>query len=371
MNKFQIVIVIFLAFFFSCQPSSQKEISEKENYSLQIDSAKVLVNLLMETNKTPGMAVSVAVDGEMVWSEGFGYADIENEIEVDPSRTMFRIGSVSKTLTASAIGKLIDAEKIDTEEIVQTYVPDFPKKKYPITVKQAAGHIAGIRHYKGNEFLSDRYYETVREGLDIFKNDTLLFKPGTAYSYSSYGWNLISAVIEGASGQDFLTFMKGEIFDPLDMTSTLPDMATKEIPNRTKFYVVDNGSVDPAPYVDNSYKWAGGGFIATSEDLIKFGKAHMSAGFLSEASLNELQSTQRLESGEETNYGMGWGSGKDENGFYYVRHSGGSVGGITQFVIFPEQGVIVAMVSNSSPLNYDGTHLRIASLFQLAKGLSK
>ncbi len=156
MKKSQILRILILGFIISCQGPSQQ-------YKLQIDSAKVLVNLLMETNQTPGMAVSVAVGGDMVWSEGFGYANLENEIPVDPSQTMFRIGSVSKTLTASAIGKLMDADKIDTEEKVQTYVPDFPEKKYPLTTKQVAGHIAGIRHYQGDEFLSDKYYETVEE----------------------------------------------------------------------------------------------------------------------------------------------------------------------------------------------------------------
>lgn len=142
----------------------------------------------------------------MIWSKGFGYADIENQIPVDPSLTKFRIGSVSKTLTAAAMGDLMKKDRLDPDTIVQTYVPDFPKKEYEITVRQVAGHTAGIRHYRGIEFMSSKLFKTVDEGRAIFEDDPLLFEPGTQYSYSSYGWNLISAVIEGASEEDFLGY---------------------------------------------------------------------------------------------------------------------------------------------------------------------
>ncbi len=358
MKKFYFLFL--LSFVFACQPKPEQTAT---NYDSAISSARALVDTLMQENETPGMAVAVSVGGKLVWSEGFGYSDVESQVRVDPKTTMFRIGSVSKTLTASAIGLLMEQGKLDVSKTVQEYVSGFPEKRYPITVKQTAGHIAGIRHYRGNEMLSDVYYPTVNEGLVIFQDDSLLFEPGTDYSYSSYGWNLISAVIEGASGEDFLGYMQKNVFDPLGMVNTTADIAINDIANRTNFYVRGDSGVVDAPYVDNSYKWAGGGFIGSAEDLIIFGHAHMKPGFLKKETLEALQTTQILANGDSTNYGMGWRSSTDDKGNYWVGHSGGSVGGITQFVTFPEQEVIVAMVSNCSPLRYNGIQIRIAQLF--------
>ncbi|MEP1094264.1 MAG: serine hydrolase domain-containing protein [Cyclobacteriaceae bacterium] len=358
--------LFLLVFVFACQPKAEQSAVEEtvsNKYQTAISQARTMVNELMKENETPGMAVAVSVNGETIWSEGFGYSNVESKTEVDPKTTLFRIGSVSKTLTASAIGLLMEQGKLDVSQTIQSYVPDFPEKKYPITVKQVAGHIGGVRHYKGNEMMSDVYYPTVKEGLVIFKEDDLLFEPGTDYSYSSYGWNLISAVIESASGEEFLPYMQKNIFDPLGMVNTTADIAINEIENRTKFYVRGDAGVVDAPYVDNSYKWAGGGFVGSAEDLIIFGNAHLTAGFLAQESLDALQKSQKLANGESTNYGMGWASRTDDKGRYRVGHSGGSVGGITQFVTYPKEKVIVAMVSNCSPLRYDGIEGEIGTLF--------
>ncbi|HEX6643571.1 MAG TPA: serine hydrolase domain-containing protein, partial [Gemmatimonadales bacterium] len=146
----------------------------------------------------PGVSITVMRDGRIVWSEGIGWADLEQRVPVTPL-TRFRVGSVSKSLTAAAVGLLVERGRLDLDAPVQRYVPAFPEKRYPITTRLVAGHLAGIRHYAGNEFLSMRPYASVTEGLEIFQHDSLLFHPGTRYLYSSYGWNLVSAVIEGAS----------------------------------------------------------------------------------------------------------------------------------------------------------------------------
>src|SRR3989454_8653088 len=153
--------------------------------------------------KIPGLQVAVAVGGKLVWSEAFGYADLAREVPVT-AETQFRIGSVSKPLTAAAVALLYEQGKLDLDAPVQRYVPSFPDKGRPITTRQLAGHLAGIRHYRGDEFLLNRHFNTVLEGLTIFQGDALLFPPGTKFSYSTYGWNLISAVVEGAAGPGFL-----------------------------------------------------------------------------------------------------------------------------------------------------------------------
>src|ERR1051325_4239916 len=167
----------------------------------------------------PGVQVAVAIDGTLVWSEGFGYADAARKRPVTRA-TQFRIGSVSKPLTAAAVALLYEQRKLDLDAPVQRYVPTFPDKGYPITTRQLAGHLAGIRHYKDREFFLNRHFATVRDGLVIFQDDSLLFPPGTRFSYSSYGWNLVSAVVEAAAGEDFLSYIPAHVFRPLGLTHT-------------------------------------------------------------------------------------------------------------------------------------------------------
>ena len=296
--------------------------------------------------KIPGLQVAVAVGGKLVWSEAFGYADLAPEVPVT-AETQFRIGSVSKPLTAAAVALLYEQGKLDLDAPVQRYVPSFPDKGYPITTRQLAGHLAGIRHYRGDEFLLNRHFDTVLEGLAIFQGDLLLSPPGTKFSYSSYGWNLISAVVEGAAGQDFLTYMSRNVLRPLGLTHTAPDRADSLIPNRTRFYErgADSGFV-PAPPVDNSYKWAGGGFLSTAEDLVKFGSALLEPGFLKPATLELLFTSQRTSAGEPTGYGVGWFVATDGRGHRWVSHGGGSVGGTTAFGVDRDSRVVVAITSN-------------------------
>src|SRR6266571_1343820 len=306
--------------------------------------------------KIPGLQVAVAVGGKLVWSEAFGYADLAREVPVT-AETQFRIGSVSKPLTATAVALLYEQGKLDLDAPVQRYVPSFPDKGYPITTRQLAGHLAGIRHYRGDEFLRNRHFDTVLGGLAIFQGDSLLFPPGTKFSYSSYGWNLISAVVEGAAGQDFLTYMSRNVLRPLGLTHTAPDRVDSLIPNRTRFYErgADSGFV-PAPPVDNSYKWAGGGFLSTAEDLVRFGSALLEPGFLKAATLELLFTSQKTTAGEPTGYGIGWFVATDGRGHRWVSHGGGSVGGTTAFSVDRDSRVVVAITSNltGAPLQAGG-----------------
>lgn len=335
-----------------------------QNLQRSVHKADSIVQAYANEKEVPGMAVSIYKDGQLVFSKGYGFEDVADGVPINPSLTRFRIGSVSKTLTAAAMGVLMKEGRLDPDQIVQTYVSDFPVKKYPITVRQVAGHLAGIRHYRGSEFMSIRSYPTVAEGLNLFKNDPLLFEPGTQYSYSSYGWNLISAVIEGASGKDFLPFMKEQVFDPLGMNNTVADWAREDIPHRTTFYVwheADRKNVE-APYVDNSYKWAGGGFIGTTEDLIRFGKAFLEQEYLSEDIQHELMDPQQTSDGKTTNYGMGW-STWNHNGSTWKGHSGGSVGGSTMFMINKEHNMVIAFAVNRSSVGFNGLHFKLADAF--------
>lgn len=314
-------------------------------YGEKIEAARAVV--LERMDRFPGLSVSVGIGGQIVWAEGFGWADLEQRVPVRAS-SRFRVGSVAKPLTAALLGLLYEEGQIDLDATVQTYVADFPEKRYPVTIRQLAGHLAGIRHYQGDEFLSSAHYETVSEGLPIFADDPLLFEPGTRYSYSSYGWNLLSAVIEGAAGEGFLEQMQSRVFEPLGMLDTTPDQNEMIVADRVRPYVRgEDGKFRNAPYVDNSYKWAGGGFLSTAGDLVRFGIAHMEPGLLEAETLDEWFTSQRTTGGEETGYGIGWRV-SGQQGSRRVGHGGGSVGGTTTLAVYRDQGLVIAMVTNLS-----------------------
>ncbi len=324
------------------------EVHAGDDFLDAITASRALIRGIMEEAGVPGASIAVGVGGEIVWAEGFGWADVENRVPVS-ALTKFRVGSVSKSMTAAGIGLLVERGQLDLDAPVQTYVPDFPEKQWPVTTRQLGGHIAGVRHYRGREMLSSDRYPTVADGLEIFDDDPLLFEPGTSYSYSSYGWNLISAVMEGASGQEFLGFMRDEVFEPLGLRHTVPDHNDSIIVNRTEFYEHDQGgALVNAPYVDNSYKWAGGGFLSTPEDLVRFGQVHLKPGFLRAETLALLHTSQTLRNGDATNYGIGWRTATQPDGDRAISHSGGSVGGTTLLLMVPDHDLVVAGVVNIS-----------------------
>lgn len=329
-----------------------------------IAQARALAKQWMDERGYVGLGISVGIKGEIVWSEGFGHADLEQQVPVTRD-TKFRIGSVSKSVTAAALAQLVEQGKLDLDAPVQRYVPSFPDKGKPVTVRQLAGHLAGVRHYKGDEFLLARRFHSVTESLAIFKDDPLLFDPGTRYSYSSYGWNLLSAVVEGASGQNFLDYMRANVFDRLSLKTMAADENDKIIPHRTRFYQrSSDGAVRNAPYVDNSYKWAGGGFLSTMDDLVRFGSAHLQPGFLKAETLAVLFTSQKTTAGELTNYGIGWSVRTDDKGRRTISHSGGSVGGTTMLLIYPESGIVVALAVNMSSARLGASSAaQIADLF--------
>ncbi len=324
------------------------------SHAAAADSAREQVRAWMAEKNLPGVSVAVGVNGRVVWAEGFGWADLEHRVAVTPL-TRFRVGSIAKPFTSAAVGLLHERGALDLDAPVQTYVEAFPPKRWPVSTRQLMGHVAGIRHYRGDEFLSADRYGGVVEALAIFASDTLEFRPGTKFGYSTYGWNLVSAVVESAAGEPFLDFMRREVFAALAMRHTVPDDVTGIVPDRAGFYVRDSaGRLVNAPYVDQSNKWAGGGFLSTPSDLVRFGFAMMDGELLDSATVALLWTPLRLESGEPTSYGLGWavGTAPDEYGRLagrrLVSHTGGSIGGTTLFLLFPDDRMVVAVTSNLS-----------------------
>jgi serine beta-lactamase-like protein LACTB len=305
----------------------------------------------------PGLQIAVAVNGRFIWSAGFGYADRERGQPVART-TMFQIGSVSKSLTGDAVALLVEERKLDLDVPIQRYVPSFPEKRWPITARQLAGHQSGIRHYRKDgraENYTTTHYPTVLSSLVMFAGDSLEFEPGTQFGYSTYGYTLLSAAIENASGMDFLKLMATRVFQPLGMLHTGPDQIDSVMIDRAKKYDRDETTfrIYPAPRVDNSYKWAGGGFLSSAEDLVRFGSAHLAQGHLKSASLDLLFTPQPIAGGKRagvgrsrSGYGVGWVIGRDARGRRIVGNDGGAIGGTAEFFVDRDTRVVIAYCAN-------------------------
>lgn len=303
--------------------------------------------------KVPALSVAAGRAGKMIWSEAFGFADLKAKTPATP-KTLFRIGSISKPLTAVGLMLLVEQDGIDLDADIHRYIPDFPDKGHTITTRQLAGHLAGVRHYQAKEMFLNKHFATLREGLKIFENDPLLSMPGTKYSYSSYGWNLIGAEIESITKQEFPSYMEHAVFAPLAMQHTIADFPNRDIPDRAHPYDLQpGGGFKPSPDVDNSFKWSSGGFLSTPEDLVRFGSALLHPGLLKRESLHALFTSQATDDGKKTGYGIGWVIRQDTHGHRIFLHTGGSIGGTSILSIFPDSGIVLAMTSNcsTSPFN--------------------
>jgi CubicO group peptidase (beta-lactamase class C family) len=182
-----------------------------------------------------------------------------------------------------------------------------------------------------------------------------MFKPGTAYAYSTCGYNLLSAILEVAAGKDFLSYMRDSIFIPLGMTNTFPDYSDSIVPGRVRFYEKNKGGLINAALVDNSYKWAGGGFLSTPVDLVNMIRGLLSHKLLDETTVKLLFTPQQLENGTSTNVGIAWRVNETRRGVKYIHHGGLIDGGRTFVYFYPDSGYIFAITANISgaKLNID------------------
>jgi len=312
-------------------------------YNGQIQEARKLISGLKEDLKIPGISVAVGKGGQIIWKEGIGLANIKKGEEVTPA-TKFRIGSISKTLTALALGKLFDEAKIDWSDSVAKYVSFQDAPEYSFSIRQLAGHQAGIRHYKGLEFFSNKQFNSVEESLEVFKDDKLMFEPGMKYQYSTYGYSLLGRLIEVVSKESYLDFMSNEVLEPLGMENTLLEDAGLDESGKAVFY--RKGGMREAGEVNLSVKWAGGGFLSTPSDLVNM--INYSSKLVSFSTLQELITPQRLLDGSATGYGIGFRISLVQSTNQTVVHHGGRMVGARAFLlVLLDQQLVIAICTNT------------------------
>lgn len=326
--------------------SSKKVTSVPCEDNPAVCKANQLGKEFIEDNGLHGAQISIGKGNEIIWSAVFGYADSENKLPVHDS-TRFRINSIFKSMTSVALTKLVSEGKLDLDAPIQQYVPDFPRKRYQITTRQLAGHLAGIRDYKEDDLrdlIRTEHFENATDALTIFKNDSLLFKPNSKFHYTSFGWNLIGAIIEGISKENYLDYMQKNIWTPIGLFNTCGDNSRVLTPNRSKFYDLTGQANDLG---DLSYKYPGGGLLSTAADLVKFGNEILNGKYFDQKAKMILFECQTTLDGKKTGYGMGWYIGVDKNGHRIWYHTGDSFSSSSYLIIYPDDNLVIAFLANS------------------------
>ena len=316
--------------------------------------------------QAPALSAAIMIDGQRVWASAIGMADVAHSrpVELDSS---FRLGSSSKAVNAVAMGRLIDAGKLDIDRSVRRYIADLPSTYEPVTTRLAISHMAGIPDYGLClcfpiwEHMNRRHFGGVRDALRVFENRPLLFKPGDGFQYSSYGANVAGAVVEAAAGKPYNVFVADAVFGPLHMTHSSADVVDADNPNRVAFYEVTEGKFKLAGPVDNSIRYPSGGLLSTPSDMLALGNVFLGNGLLSEATRAKLTTRQKLGDGSANpqNYALGIRVFDDKKLFdgamntKFYSHHGTAVGSTSYFAIYPEYGLVVSMMMNKGQESLD------------------
>ncbi|MEM1433977.1 MAG: serine hydrolase domain-containing protein [Pseudomonadota bacterium] len=316
----------------------------------------------------PALSAAVAIGSETVWAGAVGFSDIAARTPATPE-TLFRIGSTSKALTATALARLVEGGAIELDTPLSSYLEKVPNQSWSaITARQLASHSAGLPHYGENQdriglyrsISLDRHYDDVRDATSLFDDSALLFSPGTDFHYSSLGTVLLGAAMSHVSGLPYRDLMAREVFEPAGMASTFADgdRDPREV-GLARFYFTDGERFRPWRKVDLSHRLPGGGFISSPKDLVQLGTMYFDAGYLSAETRARFWQPQQLSDGSvnEQNYALGWRWREwDIEGVGLVRaasHGGVSRGSQCWLLLYPDYLMSMAFCTNVKTEEFD------------------
>lgn len=300
--------------------------------------------------RIPGMTVAIWHAGRIVYSEGFGLADLENDVKATTD-TEYRTASMGKTITAAAIMQLAEQGRLDLHADIRKYC-DFPAKRWPITTEELLSHTSGIRHYGGPngqaESFSTFHYKTIEDSTRPFRDDPISFEPGSEFLYSTYGYVVAGLVLEGVVKQPYLAYMK-HFFQRYGMDHTRDDDPGAVIPHRAAGYIIENGSLQNATHVDMSNRMPAGGFLTTAPDLARFAGLLAEGRIVKPETLRLMMTPTRLKDGSTCNYGLGlslWPDVSDPAKVIVGAHGGSSPGAAGMLYIEPRERLAVVFLTN-------------------------
>ncbi len=307
---------------------------------------RTAVGVQFEATRCPGLSLAVAADNQVIFSEAYGMADLEQDVRLDTDG-VHRLASLSKPVTGTIIMDLVEARKLSLDEPVRTYVAGLPAAYGAVTIRHLLTHQAGVRVYRDlEEVFSAIHYTTSTEALKAFDVDPLLFAPGTRTEYSTYGFTVLGAVAEAVTGKAFQD-LASDFFVRHQVDGFGFDDPLVLVPGRVRGYWVDDGGkIWNARGFDPSNIYPGGGFVSSAEDYLEFVISISSGRILEEETLREMWRPQSLSDGTETPFGLGWGVGT-LRGHRMVGFNGLQPSTETRMRFFPEEGVGFVLACNA------------------------
>jgi CubicO group peptidase (beta-lactamase class C family) len=311
-----------------------------------IERGRATLQAMIDRGEAPGCSVAVAVGGQVVWSEGFGWADLEQRVPATAA-TRFGIGSISKSLTAAGLVALADAGLLDLDAPVERYVPAFPYPGRGVTLRRIASHQSGLADEIATRLHSTtEHFATVEAAYATLREERLVCKPGSRAEYATGSYTLLGRAMEAAAERGFVEVLQQRVFAPAGMTGVIANDPRRLIPGRTRFYLdAEGGGFENAPTYDPSHKLPGAGFLTTAEDLARFGAALLRPGMLSERGRAELFGPVPLADGTATEFALGFRA-KDDDGHRLLHQPGGGIGISAWLFVYPDDDLVVALLSN-------------------------
>ena len=302
-----------------------------------------LVRDMLAREPHAGLAVGVVREGAR-WVGTYGARDLAQALPATP-RTTWRMASLTKSFTAVAVMQLVEQGRLELDTDIHTWVPAWPERRWPVTVRQLLGHLGGVTNYGHLGPSQDTGRLDTAGAVALVADYALEAEPGTRFIYSTWAYNLLGAAIEAVSGQSYGDYLQAHVFGPSGMAhAALDDRLTRD-EHHAVGYRLRGGQLVPSRRVDVSGRFAGGGTRASIEDLLGFGQALLDERLVSRATTGLMQTPMSTRDGRLTDYGMGFATWP-LRGHYVVAHAGAQPETSTLLLLLPGEGVAIALASN-------------------------
>lgn len=350
------LLLIPLVFAISCN----SQVPEENSLSSQVDA----LFEYWDKPDSPGVSIAVVKDGEVVYSRGYGMANLEYDIPNSPS-TIFHIASVSKQFTDFAVLLLAEEGKVSLEDDIRKYIPEVPDFGKTITLRHLATHTSGMRDQWNLLALGGWRLDDVITKEHIMKlverQKALNFEPGAEYLYCNTGYTLLAEVVSRISGQSFAEFTKQRIFEPLGMTNTLfYDDHEKVVKNRAYSYYLDGNTYKKS--VLNYANVGATSLFTTVEDLAKWAINFEQPQVGNPETMKQMHTRGILNNGDTIVYALGQGI-TEYKGLRRISHSGGDANFRTYLARFPDQGYSFIVFSNGANISPGLIGMSIADIY--------
>ncbi len=336
---------LFLAIFIFISASSAQPAGQASEKGLTSQVEELLQKVYKAGE--PGAAILVKKQGKVLLRKGYGLADMELGIPIEPDM-VFRLGSITKQFTAVAILMLAEQKKLSLQDEITKFLPDYPTQGKTITIEHLLTHTSGIKSYTDlPEWLPLlRKDMTLKEIIDFFKDKPMEFSPGERWKYCNSGYILLGAIIEKISGETYEAFLQKNIFDPLGMKHSYYGSASRVIPRRIPGYSKGKIGFENAPYLSMTQPYAAGSLLSSVDDLAIWNEALLAGKLIKRETVEKAFTPYKLKDGTDTGYGYGWFISNYE-GHRIIEHGGGIMGFTTYTLLMPEDQAFVALLTNS------------------------